>query len=214
MTNSPPAAAGRSGWIPRGFGWLRHHPATFGLAVVAGVTAVVLLLGGELCPVPAGERPRGGEALALAAGRVPASPLTTVDLDGRTWDLSSQRDRVVVVNLFATWCPPCRAEMPELAGIAREYEAKGVTFLGLSLDEGGAALVRAFVKRYALPFPVALAKPGMEFTAGVTGIPVTVIIDRRSRVARTYVGQISGDEVRHDLDALLAEPAPAVVRTR
>jgi thiol-disulfide isomerase/thioredoxin len=178
------------------------------------VALVVLLLGGELCPLRPGERPRPVASALDVAERTPSPGLMVEDLDGHRWDLAGQRGRVVLVNLFATWCPPCRAEMPELVGIARDYQTKGVGFLGLSLDEAGAKVVRPFVKRYGMPFPVAVAQQGMEFTAGVTGIPVTVLIDRSGRTARTYVGQISADEVRRDLDALLAEPTPAVPAAR
>lgn len=185
--------------------WRRR--AWVGLLVVA---AVALLLGfaGEWCPLRPGERPRPPAALAAPAERPASSRLAVTDLDGRPWALASQRGSVVLVNLFATWCPPCRAEMPDLAGLASEYQPKGVAFLGLSLDEGGAAVVRPFVQRSGLPFPVAVAEPGLEFTAGVTGIPVTLVIDRAGRVARSYPGMISAAEVRRDLDALLKEQSP------
>lgn len=150
--------------------------------------------------------PGSAGASAIAPEDRPAAPTFSVTtLDGAPWTLEQQRGRVVLLNFFATWCPPCRAEMPDLVSIAADYRAKGVATLGLSLDEGGTAVVKPFLARYKVDFPVALAQPGSAITAGITGIPVTMILDRSGRVARHYVGMISADQVRQDLDALLAE---------
>lgn len=153
-----------------------------------------------------GARGSASAANAMApADRAPAPAFAVTTLDGEAWQLEAQRGKVVLVNLFATWCPPCRAEMPDLVSIARDYRGKGVETLGLSLDEGGVAVVEPFLKRYDVDFDVALPEPGNPITAGVTGIPVTMIIDKSGRVARSYVGMIKPERVRADLDALLAE---------
>lgn len=152
-------------------------------------------------------RARNGSAAnsAAPADRPAAPAFAVTTLSGEAWNLDAQRGKVVLVNLFATWCPPCRAEMPDLVSIAGDYRDKGVETLGLSLDEGGAAVVEPFLKRYNVDFDVALPEPGNPITAGVTGIPVTMILDKSGRVARSYVGMIKPERVRADLDELLAE---------
>ncbi|ACB74730.1 TlpA family protein disulfide reductase [Opitutus terrae] len=153
----------------------------------------------------------GARGSASAANSVPADQrsaapaFSVTTLDGTPWSLESQCGKVVLVNFFATWCPPCRAEMPDLVKIAQDYRPKGVETIGLSLDEGGADVVQPFLKRYRVDFPVGLPEPGSAITAGITGIPVTLILDKSGRVARHYVGMISEEQVRGDLDALLAE---------
>src|ERR1700685_110149 len=76
----------------------------------------------------------GSRAQPAAVGQ-PAPALVVTQLDGRVFDLKSLRGRVVIVNFWATWCSPCRAEMPRLAAFYRRYHAQGVELLGLSVDE-------------------------------------------------------------------------------
>lgn len=153
-----------------------------------------------------GSRGRASAANDVPPADRPAAPAFAVaTLEGGQWSLEAQRGKVVLVNFFATWCPPCRAEMPELVQIARDYRPKGVETIGLSLDEGGPAVVQPFLQRYKVDFPVGLPEPGSAITAGITGIPVTLILDKSGRIARHYVGMISDQQVRSDLDALLAE---------
>lgn len=139
------------------------------------------------------------------ANRTAAPDFTVSTLAGGTWSLAAQRGHVVVVNFFATWCPPCRAETPDLVKLAADYGPKGVSFIALSMDQDGPDVVRPFVKKYGMEYPVAMAQPGSAIAADITGIPVTKIIDRHGRIAREYVGMISADQVKADLDSLLAE---------
>lgn len=169
--------------------------------------AILLLVAGAAFALTrfAAPRPADLAAGAAASDRAAAPAFVTTTLDGRRWSLAEHRGQVVLLNFFATWCPPCRAEMPDLVDLAQAYQPKGVAVLGLSLDEGGAGVVQPFVQRYRLSFPVALADPSSEIAAGITGIPVTLLLDRSGRIARHYVGRISPEQVRADLDALLAE---------
>lgn len=130
---------------------------------------------------------------------------TVSTLAGKEWQLSAHKGQVVLINIFATWCPPCNAEMPNLVKLSTEYATKGVETMALSVDEGGPDLVRKFVDKYKIPFPVAMADANNPVTSGVTGIPVTLLIDREGKSASMYVGMISEEAVRHDLDGLLAE---------
>jgi peroxiredoxin len=95
--------------------------------------------------------------------------------------------------------------MPNVVALATEYAAKGVETVAISVDEGGPDLVRKFVDKYKIPFPVAMAGASNPITSGVTGIPVTLLIDREGNSAVVYVGMISEDTVRRDLNSLLAE---------
>lgn len=126
-------------------------------------------------------------------------------LDGREWRLSDHKGRVVLINLFATWCPPCRAEMPMLVQSAHAYAPEGVDFVGVSLDQGGAKVIEPFVAKYKIHFPVLLPGEGPSIADGVTSIPVTVLIDRAGRLAQAYAGMVSEEELKRDLDQLVAE---------
>lgn len=130
---------------------------------------------------------------------------TVRTLDGAPWSLAAHKGEVVLVNLFATWCPPCRAEMPGLVETINAYQPKGVAALALSLDQGGLDVVRPFAAKYKMNFPVAVPGEGPSIADGVSSIPVTVLIDRSGRIAQTYVGMVRETELKRDLDQLLQE---------
>lgn len=126
-------------------------------------------------------------------------------LAGKEWRRSDHNGRVVVVNIFATWCPPCRAEMPMLVKTAKAYRPKGVDFVGVSLDEGGPEVVKPFVERYKMDFPVVFPGAGPSIADGIRGIPFTLVIDHQGRLAQTYSGLVSEAQLTRDLDLLVAE---------
>ncbi len=144
-------------------------------------------------------------ALESPSSRKAVPDFVVHTLDGKAWNLAEHKGHVVLINLFATWCPPCRAEMPGLVETIDTYRPQGVAALALSLDERGAEVVRPFAAKYKMDFPVALPGPGPSVADGVSSIPVTLLIDREGRLAQTYVGMVSESDLKRDLDALLQE---------
>lgn len=115
-----------------------------------------------------------------------------VTLDGQPARLSNLRGKVVLLNFWATWCPPCKAEMPDLEAIYREYgDAQGLVVVGVNYEED-AAPVEAFVRERGLSFPVWLDRKGEAAAKlGVRGLPVSFIIDREGYVLDAWNGQIA-----------------------
>ncbi len=109
--------------------------------------------------------------------------------------LSDYRGKVVFLNFWATWCPPCKEEMPALERLHRRFGPKGLAVLAISTDPDGASVVVPFVKQNALTFPVALDPRG-EVTAlyGVRALPATIIIDRQGNLALIALGPRGWDD--------------------
>jgi len=108
--------------------------------------------------------------------------------DGRTVTLSAFRGRVVLLNFWATWCPPCRVEMPSMDRLYRELMTEGFVILAVDLDESP-KLVAKFMKDFRLSFP-ALIDSGSQVASryGVRGLPTTILIDRQGRVVGEALG--------------------------
>lgn len=127
------------------------------------------------------------EGSAVPAFRLPA-------LGGKEVDLASLRGRVTVLNFWATWCPPCVAEMPSLERLHRALGEEGLAVVGISVDEDEAAL-RRFVEQHKLGFPV-LRDPGASVASGAyhtTGYPETFVVDGQGVLREHYVGPVEWD---------------------
>jgi thiol-disulfide isomerase/thioredoxin len=127
------------------------------------------------------------------------------DLDGKRWTLESWRGRAVLLNFWATWCEPCRAEMPSLQALARRREADGLTVVTVNYRETEPA-IRRFLDAAHITLPVLLDRDGAAAQAWTPRIfPSTVLIDRSGRPRRVVVGEVdwAGDEARRWMDDLL-----------
>jgi peroxiredoxin len=126
-----------------------------------------------------------------ATGRVgfPAPDFTLRDLNGRPVRLSGLRGKVVFLNIWATWCPPCRMEMPSMESLHRRLQGRDFVMLAVSEDESGPSAVRTFVDEMKLTFSVLLDPEGsLPPRYGVTGYPETFIIDRKGHVVEHFIG--------------------------
>lgn len=157
--------------------------------------------------------------LAGCGGKAPRAPdFTAPDLDGQLFRLADLRGEVVVLNFWATWCPPCVVEMPEFVRLAAELRGQGVRFVGVSQDRGGAADVRPFAERLGVNYPLVL-DPSAEVLAlyGAEYLPTTFVIDREGRVHASKVGALDrrqlldllGDLIDRQTLRLGAEPEMA-----
>lgn len=146
-------------------------------------------------------------ALTPAVQRKTVDDISTRDLNGHSWRLSDHRGEVVLLNFWATWCPPCREETPDLVRLAKSYPENKLDIVGVSMDEGRPAAVRQFVAAYKIPYVVSMAGDDFPLASGLQGIPTTLLIDREGRIAKKYVGATSERAFRADVDALLREPA-------
>lgn len=126
-----------------------------------------------------------------ASGRAgfPAPDFVLKDLRGGTHRLSDFRGKIVFLNVWATWCPPCRMEMPSMEQLHRRLSGKDFVMLAVSEDEDGSATVQSFIDKLGITFPVLIDPEGVVPSRyGVTGYPETFVIDREGRVIQHTIG--------------------------
>jgi peroxiredoxin len=131
------------------------------------------------------------------------------DLRGNMHRLSALRGKVVFLNLWTTWCPPCRTEMPSMQRLYNRFQSREFAMLAVSQDEDGAAAVAPFVRELGLSFPVLLDREGrVSGRYGVTGYPETFIIDRRGQVVNHIIGPAdwASDELVAYFQRLIDQP--------
>jgi len=141
----------------------------------------------------------------IAVGQTSHAPaLELKDLRGRALRLSDYKGKVVVLNFWATWCPPCRAEVPDLIRYQREYGLRGLRVIGVTYPPERLARVRAFTRGMKVNYPVALGTRAAKalFTADET-LPLTVVIDREGRVRDIIVGILLPGEFDEKVKPLL-----------
>lgn len=145
-----------------------------------------------------------------AAGRGTAPAIDVVTLDGERIGPESLAGRVVVVNFWATWCGPCRIEMPWLQKLHERYAGEGLVVLGLSTDAGGRGPVERLLTERGITYPVAMADHAtVRDFGGIRGIPTTFIIDRTGTIRHRVVGIFAQPAMDAAVRRLLTEPAPA-----
>lgn len=130
------------------------------------------------------------------------------DVHGQTIRLADLRGQVVLVNFWATWCYPCRAEMPSMEALYQDYRSKGFTIVAISSDMQGHDVVAPFVREYKLTFPVLLDPQNVVGTRlQVRGIPMSYLLDKQGRLAGMELGakNWNSPKMRQLIDQLLDE---------
>jgi len=111
------------------------------------------------------------------------------DVNGKPLKLADFKGKVVVLDFWATWCPPCRAEIPGLVALQKKYADQGLTIIGVSVDEQGPAVVKPFIQRFAINYPVVMSNEKvLADYGGISAIPTTFIIDRDGNVVSAHQG--------------------------
>lgn len=141
----------------------------------------------------------------------PTPPLGLADMDGKVWNLAALRGQVVVLNFWASWCEPCRAEMPSLELLASRHERAGLAVLAVNYQEALPAIKR-FLEVQPVLLPILLDRDGMSAAAWTPRVfPATVLIDRAGVPRMQVLGELDwlGPAARELVDPLVAQHRPA-----
>lgn len=157
--------------------------------------------------------PAGGGPATLRFFKDPAAvpPFTAVDLDGRSVTSESFKGKVVIVNFWATWCPPCRAEIPDLVALQDKYR-DALQVIGVSEDDGPPEDVRRFAAEHRINYPIVMTT--REISAlfpGVQALPTSFVLDREGRLVQKHVGMLPPERIELETRALAGLPVDARV---
>jgi cytochrome c biogenesis protein CcmG/thiol:disulfide interchange protein DsbE len=130
------------------------------------------------------------------------------DGDGKTVRLSDYRGKVVLLDFWATWCGPCKTEIPWFIEFERKYKDRGFAVLGVSMDDDGWDVVKPFLKRIGVNYRVVMGNEQTgDLYGGIEALPTAFLIDRQGRVAIEHVGLSSRREFEDGIEKLLEAPA-------
>ncbi len=161
------------------------------VVAVAAVVAFEVFTNRRVPPVASGE---------------PSPPLVLPDLAGGTVDLARLKGKVVAVNFWATWCGPCRLEIPELARVWRDHRSRCFELLGVAEESARADVTRVAAE---IPYPVLFDERAQALDRWkVVGYPRTVIVDADGRIRRVFEGALRGPELEEAIRPLLPASCP------
>ena len=138
-----------------------------------------------------------------------AVDFTFNDLNDKPVKLSDYRGKIVLVNIWATWCPPCKAEIPGFINLYKKYKDKGLVIIGVSVDRGGKKVVVKFAADYNINYPILIGKDKQitKVFGPIRGIPTTFLIDPDGVIVNKYIGFHSEKKFEEEILKLLKKAA-------
>ncbi len=121
--------------------------------------------------------------------------------------IQAHHGHILIVNFFATWCEPCRKELPDIISLSKEYASKGVDVIGISLDKNGTRVLRSFLERLKFPYPIYLGNQALMDTLKIQAIPMTYFYDRKGTRVKTLLGIVGRKRLSSLIKALLKVPS-------
>jgi thiol-disulfide isomerase/thioredoxin len=180
-----------------------------GLFIAAGVVALLAVMVWADRKFPAASSPSAGTPMKP----IDAPTVALKDLNDKDVTLQQYKGEVLLVNFWATWCAPCKSEIPLLIGLHEKYGSRGFEILGLSMDEDGKKVVQPFLdkerfdvggQKEPINYPIAFANDSIgEKFGGVMGLPTSLLLARDGKVIKRIIGPIELSDISKDIENLL-----------
>lgn len=163
-----------------------------------------VLLAGTLA-ITYSSAPRVSASINATKNRNMAPDFSSKDARGAELKLSDYRGRVVLLNFWATWCGPCRIEIPWFVEFEKTYRDRGLEVIGVSMDDEGWQAVKPYIERQKISYPVVLGTdPLAQRYGGIESLPTTFLIDREGKIAARHVGLVSKSTYEDEINRLLS----------
>lgn len=193
------------------------------LCALVGLSAMLLAACGRAAPGSSSARvgdqnyvsSDGSVTLQDPASRQLAPSITGTTLTGDPWSMQNHRGKIIVFNVWASWCAPCRAEAPILKKVSEKYRASGVDFVGLNIRDSPVA-AKAFERKFGLTYPSLNDRDGelvLRFAGSLnpSAIPSTLLVDRQGRIAASILGKVTEAMLTGLIQALQQESSPTAI---
>ncbi len=132
----------------------------------------------------------------------PLPNLALTRIDGQKWNLKDNRGSLTLLNFWATWCAPCRSEIPVLVRLSDKYKVAGLKVVGVSVDSENVSQINKFIKDFKIDYSIVLAVPG-SILSQQKAIPMSLLIDEKGFLAKKYVGAVEEFVLEKDIKTLL-----------
>jgi thiol-disulfide isomerase/thioredoxin len=198
-----------------------NNRRTLFLLAIALVVAAALGLASSIYALRRARAEQAGDAASAADAKVirfaknpeMAPPFLLHDISGRIVSTADWKGKVVILNFWATWCPPCREEIPELVQLQAKYKDK-LLIVGASEDDDGPQKVQQFAQRYGMNYPIVMAtRELIDNYGGVPALPTSFIIDPQGRVMMKHTGLYEFEVYEREVRALSGLPVEARIET-
>ena len=168
-------------------------------AVAAGLVCAGLFISG--CK---SEQPKSKVTVKPDSQRKAAPEFSLKDVDGRNVNLSDYKGKVVLLNFWATWCGPCKIEIPWFVDFEQKYKDRGFAVLGVAMDEEGWNVVKPYLSQSKINYRVVMGNDSIAtLYGGVDSLPTTFILDKDGKIASTHIGLVSKSDYENEIDQLL-----------
>jgi thiol-disulfide isomerase/thioredoxin len=182
-----------------------------GILVGLGVVALLVLMVWADRKFPAAGKPSANASSTASEASMPS--IVMKDLNDHDVTLSQYKGQVVLVNFWATWCEPCKVEIPWMIEFQKKYSSRGFTILGVSMDEDGKKAINPFIEKErfdvngqkeAMNYPILLGNDGIADKFGsIMGLPTSMLFTRDGKKIKTIVGLVNHDEIAKSIESLL-----------
>ena len=145
----------------------------------------------------------------VAAGLEAAPKVKLRAIDGNSFKLADYKGKVVIINFWAVWCPPCKMEIPSLVDLYTRYSEKGLMVFGIALDSGEDEDIGKKAKEYGVTYPIINGDYSLRRDfGGIRAVPTTLVINQDGKIFKTYMGYREKEVIEEDLKALFEESEP------